>query len=272
MDQLDGRVAVVTGAASGIGRGLALRFAAEGMRVVLADVEPGPLQEAVEEIRATGAEAVGVPTDVSQLDQVEALAAQAVETFGAVHVLCNNAGVETGGAFQDIPIASWRWVLDVNLWGVIYGCRTFLPILRTQDCAHIVNTGSLASFSFEAPTFTPYTVSKYGVLAVSECLAMELRDEPIGVSILAPGLVRTNMTKAERNRPADVPSTADDPVRRGVLDMLQQLTDDAGMTTAEVAQLVVDAILADRLYVLTHPDQAISAVESRVAAMQDQNG
>jgi NAD(P)-dependent dehydrogenase (short-subunit alcohol dehydrogenase family) len=142
MRRLTGRVAVVTGAASGIGRAMAARFAAEGMRCVLADVETEPLDRAVAELRRSGAAAIGVRTDVASAADVRALADRAVAEFGAVHVLCNNAGVGSGSDFSTIPLEVWEWVLGVTLWGVIHGCRTFLPILLEQDEAHIVNTSS----------------------------------------------------------------------------------------------------------------------------------
>jgi NAD(P)-dependent dehydrogenase (short-subunit alcohol dehydrogenase family) len=270
VEHLEGRVAVVTGAASGIGLGLAHRFAAEGMKVVLADIERGPLARAVDEIRSGGAEAIGVPTDVSKADDVEALAQATVDEFGAVHVLCNNAGVESGAHFADIPVSTWDWVLGVNLWGVLHGCRVFLPLIREQGEGHIVNTASLAAFATGLPTFAPYTTSKFAVLAASECLELELlaAGEKLGVSVLCPGVIATNMCDAERNRPADVPSTEQDPVRQSILGELRRLIVEVGMDPAEVAEMVVDAIRTRRFFVLTHPDEAFAAVERRLAWMR----
>jgi NAD(P)-dependent dehydrogenase (short-subunit alcohol dehydrogenase family) len=273
MEQFEGRVGVVTGAASGIGRALAERFAAEGMKVVLADIEVGPLAAAVESIRATGADAIGVPTDVSQAGQIQALADATIDRFGAVHVLCNNAGVETGARFTDIPERSWEWVLRVNLWGVINGCRIFLPLIREQGEGHIVNTASLAAFASGLPTFAPYTTSKFAILAASECLELELLsgNEPVGVSVLCPGVVATRMPDSERNRPDGVPSTEDDPLRQSIVGELRRLAREVGMDPAEVAAMVVEAIRARRFFVLTHPADAVLAVERRLDWMRTGN-
>jgi NAD(P)-dependent dehydrogenase (short-subunit alcohol dehydrogenase family) len=270
MEELAGKVAVVTGAASGMGRAFAVRFAAEGMKVALADVEEGPLREAVDELRAGGAEAIGVPTDVRREDEVQRLADRTVEAFGAVHVACNNAGVETGAPFADIPMSAWQWVMDVNVMGVIHGCRIFLPLIRRAGHGHIVNTGSGASFSAVLPTFAPYITSKFAVLGLSESLDMELRagGEDIGVSLLAPGPIKTRMPDAERNRDGDVPATSADSPHGQVLDMIRQVTNDVGMEPREVADIVVDAIRTRRFYVLTHPDDPIAAVRARLAAME----
>ena len=270
MEQFEGRVAVVTGAASGIGKALAERFAAEGMKVVLADVEPEPLDAAVEAIRSTGADVLGVRTDVSSAEQVQALADATLERFGAVHILCNNDGVETGAAFADIPQRAWEWVLDLNLWGVLHGCRIFLPLIREQGEGHVVNTASLAAFATGLPTFAPYTTSKFAILAASECLALELLagGEDIGVTVLCPGVVNTRMPDAEPNRPADVPSSESDPMRQSILGQLRSLAAGTGMDPAEVAGMVVNAIRERRFFVLTHPEEAFAAVERRLEWMR----
>jgi NAD(P)-dependent dehydrogenase (short-subunit alcohol dehydrogenase family) len=270
MEDLRGRVAVVTGAAGGMGRAFACRFAAEGMAVTLADVDQTGLQDAVAEIRATGAEAIGVRTDVRYGEEVQRLADRTIEAFGAVHVVCNNAGVEIGAPFADIPESAWRWVLDVNVMGVVHGCRVFLPLIRHAGEGHIVNTGSGASFSAVLPTFGPYVTSKFAVLGLTESLDMELRgnNENIGVSLLAPGPVRTRMSEAERNRPQDVPATASDSEHRQILDLIDEATGDVGIEPEEVADMIVDAIRSRRFYVLTHPDDPITAVRARLDAMQ----
>ena len=270
MKELRGRVAVVTGGASGIGRALVDRFVREGMRVVLADVETVALDKAVEELTAEGADVLGVRTDVSDRVSVETLAETTMDAFGAVHLLCNNAGVDAGAPFEEIAPETWRWVLDVNLFGIIHGCQVFLPHLRAQDEAHIVNTGSLASFATGTPTMTPYAVSKFGILALSEALAVELRSagERVGVSLLAPGLVKTQMPFSERNRPDGLLSTEDHPARQALTRLLVERSASDGMEPEEVAGMVVDAVHDRRFFVLTHPEPALAAVRRRLAWME----
>ena len=270
MEVLEGRVAVVTGAASGIGFGLAERFVREGMSVMLADVEEDALQAAAEALRSEGGDVRAFRTDVSDAGSVHRLASHTLEEFGAVHLVCNNAGVESGGNFTDIPLATWEWVLGVNLFGVLHGCREFLPLLRRQGVGHIVNTASLAAVSAGVPTFGPYVTSKFGVLGLSENLQTELRSrgEPIGVSVILPGPVRTKMTESERNRPAGVPSTEDQPERQQLKADLERGVATSGMEPAEVAALVVDAVRANRFYILTHPDRAVDAVAKRLSWMK----
>jgi NAD(P)-dependent dehydrogenase (short-subunit alcohol dehydrogenase family) len=268
--QLKDRVAVVTGAASGIGRGLVDRFAAEGMKVVLADVEAGALDRAVAELRSLGADAIGVRTDVSRVTDLETLAERAVAEFGAVHVLCNNAGVEGGALFGDMSSRTWEWVMSVNFWGVVHGCRVFLPHLRRSEEAHIVNTASHAAFATGLPTFHAYIASKAAVAAITENLAFEFAstDPGIGVSLLVPGMVKTRMNSSERNRPADVPATDTDPLRIGIHEDIEYATQAEGLEPAAVADLVVNGLRDRRFWLLTHPGLTIGAAQGEVDWMR----
>jgi NAD(P)-dependent dehydrogenase (short-subunit alcohol dehydrogenase family) len=248
-----GRVAVVTGAASGIGLALATRFAGEGLRVVMADVEAPALAEAADLLSGRGAEVLPVVTDVSVGSQVEALRDRALEAFGAVHVVCNNAGVSGGFGrpVWELSEREWQWVIDVNLWGVIHGVRAFVPTLLEQDAGHVVNTASMAGLT--TGFLGPYSVTKHGVVALSEGLHFQLaqRTPSVGVSVLCPGWVRTRIGESERNRPQDIePPPAVDP---GTREVGRQFIEN-GMDPAQVAGHVVDAIRAGRFYVLTHPE------------------
>jgi NAD(P)-dependent dehydrogenase (short-subunit alcohol dehydrogenase family) len=259
-----GRVAVVTGAASGIGFALSQRFASEGMRVVMADVEAPALAEAADLLAGRGAEVLPVATDVAREEQVDALRDRALEAFGAVHVLCNNAGVGGGGRpLWEMSRGEWEWVLGVNLWGVINGVRSFVPVLLEQDAAHVVNTASLAGLT--TGVLGPYSATKHAVVALSEALHLQLawRGASVGVSVLCPGWVRTRIHDADRNRPADLePVPEPPPSEQPVREHMRQLVD-TGMDPAQVAGHVVDAIETGRFYVLTHPEMA-RAIQSRV--------
>jgi NAD(P)-dependent dehydrogenase (short-subunit alcohol dehydrogenase family) len=248
-----GRVAVVTGAASGIGLGLSKRFAAEGMSVVMADVEQPALSEAAAKLTAEGASVLAVRTDVSSPVQVEALRDEAVRSFGGVHVLCNNAGVGgPHGPLWQVPAGDWEWVLRVNLGGVINGIRAFVPLLAGQDAAHIVNTASV--FGVFAGALGPYGISKHAIVALSETLYFQLRSEApgVGLSVLCPGAVRTRFGSSARNRPAwagPVPEpTADERASAEQFDRLQEA---AGADPGDVAAAVVDGIRSGRFYILT---------------------
>ena len=256
MQDLKGKVAVVTGAASGIGNAVATRLAEEGMKVVLADVEEGPLADAEKKLTDAGATVLAVPTDVTKGDQVDALAARSFETFGTVHVVHNNAGVATGGPMWTLTEADWQWVLGVNLWGVIHGVRAFVPRLVDQGEGHVVNTASIAGLT-SAPMMGPYNVSKHGVVTLSETLAAELalHGSPVKVSVLCPGWVNTRINEADRNRPPELqpPEGAD----TSMMEMGRQLLDGllkSGLQPSEVAGKVLDAIREERFYILTHPE------------------
>jgi NAD(P)-dependent dehydrogenase (short-subunit alcohol dehydrogenase family) len=257
MKDFNSKVAVITGAASGIGRALAERCACEGMKVVLADVEPGALAEVEANLQAAGGTALAVQTDVSQAKDVEALAQHTLEAFGAVHLLCNNAGVATSGTLVwESSLADWEWVIAVNLWGVIHGVRTFVPIMLAQDTeCHVVNTASLSGL-ISFPRGSVYAVTKHGVVTLSETLHHELaeRGGKVKVSVLCPGLVKTGIMDCARNRPERLAPTAPmGPVEAAGWETLRQQMQTA-MPPAQVADAVFQAIREERFYILTHPE------------------
>ena len=256
MQDLKDKVAVVTGAASGIGNAVATRLAEEGMKVVLADVEEGPLADAEKKLADAGATVLAVPTDVTKGDQVDALAAKTFETFGTAHVVHNNAGVATGGPMWTLTEADWQWVLGVNLWGVIHGVRSFVPRLVEQGEGHVVNTASIAGLT-SAPMMGPYNVSKHGVVTLSETLAADLalHGSAVKVSVLCPGWVNTRIDEADRNRPPELqpPAEADTSIAEMGRQMLKSMLQ-SGLQPSEVATKVLDAIREERFYILTHPE------------------
>lgn len=255
MERLRGKTAVVTGAASGIGRALARRFGAEGMHVVLADVENDALERTAADLTAEGVSCLAVRTDVSHADAVESLAQRAVEAFGRVHLLCNNAGVFAGGLSWDAPLADWHWVLGVNLFGVLHGLRSFVPLLEAHgEEAHIVNTASMAGL-LSPPFSAPYTVSKHAVVALSEALFHELtlRRSRVGVSVLCPEAVATRIGESERNRAPDASPVATTPEQALALAALRQSLA-SGLAPEVMAERVVAAVRAGRFYVLGEGD------------------
>ncbi len=259
MERVEDRVAVVTGAASGIGLGIARAFAGAGMKVVLADVREEPLQEAAAELRGGGAQAIAVRTDVTQLAEVEALAAAALDAFGAVHVLCNNAGV---GLFKPIArttMDDWRWTLDVDLWGPIHGVATFLPIIEREDEGHINSTSSMAGL-LAVPRLGAYNVAKHGVVALMATLERELRGahSPVRTSVLCPGAVNTGIVANSYENRRQSTGVGDDDAS------FDPIT--GGMEPDEVGQLVLDAIRNDRFWVFTAPEM-IPLVERQTASL-----
>jgi NAD(P)-dependent dehydrogenase (short-subunit alcohol dehydrogenase family) len=257
MKEFKDRVALVTGGASGIGFALADRFASVGMKVVLADLEEPALAAAEKTLRVKGAPVLAVRTDVSKAGEVEALAERAYSQFGAVHVLCNNAGVGVGGLSWEHSIEDWQWVLGVNLWGVIHGIRTFLPRMVAAGAeGHVVNTASVAGL-ISTPYMSVYQVTKHAVVTLTESLKMELEltGTRIGASVLCPGFVATGISDSERNRPAHLAgsrSTSETPQQSVIRDLARQQVA-AGLRPAEVAEMVLESIRDDRFYVLTHP-------------------
>ena len=269
MQDFAGRVAVVTGGASGIGLGLARRFGAEGMRIVIGDVEVAALDAAVAELAGAGVEVEGVATDVSDPAQVQALADAAVARFGGVHIVCNNAGVGSGGLSWETTTETWEWVLGVNLWGVINGIRAFVPLLMQQDAGHIVNTASIAGL-VAGPFMGPYNASKHAVVALSETLLHELAMSAahVHVSVLCPGWVNTRIGESARNRPDQGEGGADPGAG---LSLLQGVLA-RGMAPEAVAEQVLAAVRAERFWILTHDSEAdswVDAVNRRAQALID---
>jgi NAD(P)-dependent dehydrogenase (short-subunit alcohol dehydrogenase family) len=274
VQELVGKVAVVTGAASGIGFALAERFAREGMQVVLADVEVDALARAEAELRGRGATVLAVRTDVRQASEVEALAEKTLAAFGGVHVVCNNAGVAVFKATWEYTLADWEWVLGVNLWGVIHGVRTFVPIMLRQGTeGHIVNTASMAGLAM-GTFYGSYVVSKFGVVSLSEVLAMELAriGAPVKVSVLCPEEVRTNLMDSARNRPPVLTDPEEAPIVRAEAQNAEEAVRadiEDGMSPARIADDVVDAIRADKFYILAHKPERSSVVKGYVRARME---
>ena len=269
MRELSGRTAFITGGASGIGLELGRAFAAAGMKVMLADVETGALDQVVTSLRDIAPDIRGVHCDVADPENVERAAKATYDAFGHVHVVCNNAGVAAGGGIDNISLDSWRWVIDVNLMGVVHGIRTFLPHLRAHgEGGHIVNTASMAGMN-GGLGFGPYTASKFAVVAMSEGLSMQLKPHGIGVSVLCPSFVRTRIGDSGRNRPARYgqpqPLDPASPAGQMVAEIARRL--EAGLDPSDVAARVVAAIRNDELYVFTHPNMH-DEVDERFAAIQ----
>ena len=264
MQEFKGKVAVVTGAASGMGRGLAERFAREGMKVVLADVEEPALNTSVEELQRQGFDVIGQLADVSQLAQVEALRDRTLEQYGKVHILCNNAGVVSHGAtaIWDATMHDWEWVLGVNLWGVINGVNTFLPIMIEQDEAgHVVNNSSELGITTGAGKVGPYVVSKFGVTRITEALYYDLAriNSKLKCTLLCPSSTATNLDLAGRNRP-DALKDRHGAERQAEIEAKNKARyeghQSGGMDPSEVADHVFNAIKAEQFYLITEPNPA----------------
>ena len=262
MQQLEGKVAVITGGASGIGRAVAEAAAAAGMKIVLADIEEAALKETSAAFEASGADVLSVVTDVSVGASVESLRDEALSRFGAVHLVHNNAGVAVGGPLWMVSEPDWNWVLGVNLWGVIHGIRVFVPLLVEQGEGHVVNTASLAGLTSPG-LLGPYNVTKHSVVTMSETLYRDLAvaGSSVGVSVLCPGFVRTGIADSDRNRPdwAPAPPAPDTLEFQGVVSNLVA----AGIEPADVAAQVIDAVRSNRFYIITHPD-TFAMVETRL--------
>jgi NAD(P)-dependent dehydrogenase (short-subunit alcohol dehydrogenase family) len=263
------KTAFVTGGASGIGLALGRAFAEAGMKVMLADVEAGALDQALHNLSNHGNRVQGIRCDVGDAESVERAARATFDAFGNVHVVCNNAGVAAGGGIDNISIDNWRWVVDVNLMGVVYGIRSFLPhMLKHREGGHIVNTAAMAGM-INGVGFSPYAATKFAVVAMSEGLAMQLQPHGLGVSVLCPEFVRTRIGESGRNRPVRYgeapPLDPASPAAQVVAEIARRLQ--AGIDPAEVAAKVLEAIRSEQFYIFTHPNMR-QAVDGRFAAIQ----
>lgn len=257
MRDFAGKVAVVTGAASGLGKALAQRFARAGMKVVLADVDAAALESVRAELESAGAAAIAVRTDVRSAGDVEALAARTLEAYGAVHLVCNNAGVAAVGAAWESSTADWEWVLGVNLWGVIHGVRVFTPImLERGEPGHIVNTASVAGL-IAPPGMGAYNVSKHAVVALTESLHHDLvaRGARIGCTVVCPAYFPSGIANSERTRPAALaePGRGKTDAQFALEENLRKAVMAGKLSADDVAAAVFDAVRDERFYVLTHP-------------------
>ena len=268
MRELAGKTAFVTGGAAGIGLALGRAFAQAGMKVMLADIETDALQAAVKSLQEISPDISGTICDVADAASVERAAQASFDAFGRVHVVCNNAGVAAGGGIDHISLDNWRWVIDVNLMGVLHGIKNFLPHIRAHgEGGHIVNTASMAGMQGEVG-FSPYGASKFAVVGMSEGLSLQLKPHGIGVSVLCPSYVRTRIGESGRNRPArygqSQPLDPASPAAALVAEIARNI--DAGLEPDTVAARVLAAIRDDELYIFTHPGMR-AEVEGRFGAI-----
>ena len=264
MKELKGKVAAVTGAASGLGRSMALAFAAEGMDLALADVDEVNLSSVQDEVLAKGVRAITLKVDVSHAQQIEGFRDQALTRLGGVHVVCNNAGVSPLGAVWENSAADWQWILGVNLWGVIHGVRAFAPHLIEQGEGHIVNTASVSGL-ISPPGSGAYNVTKHAVVALSESLHHDLRERNsrVGVSVLCPAYVPTGIVDSERSRPKELGVSKKSAETLAKEAMLRKAVTSGKVSADQVAQAVVAAIRDERFYILTHP-RIKGAIQARM--------
>jgi NAD(P)-dependent dehydrogenase (short-subunit alcohol dehydrogenase family) len=262
-ESLRDKVCVVTGAGSGIGRAMALRFAAAGMRVALADIEQEPLDRVAAELGGDGDRVLGVRADVGSMQEMSDLRDATLERFGSVHVVCLNAGVAPVGGFLDTPLEVWSWVLDVNLRGVVHGAKAFAPILVEQGSGHIVCTASVAGLS-DTPTLSAYGTSKHAVVGLAAALRSELAGFGVGVSVLCPGLIDTKIFESERNRPGGMADPSqDNPVSKQLRDLIAT----QGVSPDRVADVVHQAVL-DNQFIVFPTSDLDELIKSRIAAIQ----
>jgi len=264
MKELKGKVAAVTGAASGLGRSMALAFAAEGMDLALADVDEVNLSSVQEEVLAKGVRTITLKVDVSNAQQVEIFRDQTLTRLGGVHVVCNNAGVSPLGAVWENSAADWQWILGVNLWGVVHGVRAFAPHLIAQDEGHIVNTASVSGL-ISPPGSGAYNVTKHAVVALSESLHHDLRERhsKVGVSVLCPAYVPTGIVDSERSRPKELAASTKSEQTLAREAMLRKAVKSGKVSADQVAQAVVAAVKEERFYILTHP-KIKGAIQARM--------
>lgn len=264
MRDLAGKVAFITGGASGMGLGMARAFAGEGMKLMLADVNEARLGEVEQEFKDRGVDVATIVCDVTKLEQVNAAADATVERFGKVHVLCNNAGINVGGTYEELSQQDWDWVIAVNQLGVQYGISAFLPKIKAHgEGGHIVTTSSMAGMVNAGPGWAPYNASKFAVVVMNEVLYSELKETNIGVSVLCPGAVATNIIEAADSRPSDFGSSGDKPVIAGdVAELLEH-----GLDPDVVGKLVLEGIQEEQFYLFTDP-RMIKAVERRFERIQ----
>jgi len=264
MRDLSGKVAFITGGASGMGLGMARAFAGEGMKLMLADVNEARLADVEQEFKDKGVDVATIVCDVTKQDQVIAAADATVERFGKVHVLCNNAGINVGGTYEELSQQDWDWVIAVNQMGVQYGISAFLPKIKAHgEGGHIVTTSSMAGMVNAGPGWAPYNASKFAVVVMNEVLYSELKETNIGVSVLCPGAVATNIVEAADSRPSDFGSSGEKPVIPGdVADLLEH-----GLDPDVVGKLVLEGIQEEQFYLFTDP-RMVKAVERRFERIQ----
>ncbi len=264
MDKFEGRTAFITGGASGIGFAMARAFAAAGMKVAIADVEREALNAAVAKLKEGNADVLGICLDVRDRDAMEAAAATVTEAFGPVHVLCNNAGIGAGGPMHETTYGDWDWTLGVNLNGVVNGLQAFLPgMVAHGEGGHVVNTASMAGIAGFGG-MGPYNASKFAVVGISEALAQDVAHANIGVSVLCPGFVKTNIFTSSRNRPADLPGREYTPSAEDEARLAEIL--ETALSPEQVAEQVLEAVRQKQFWIFTHP-QFAQVVEMKMQSM-----